>query len=188
MRWRTAMPGGRRRWWSRTGAGPGRGRWRVRVSAMSSTSTASQLLSASLSLLPSPTRSSQRICRARTAKIGSRRGRVEGAPAARMTSCPLSAGWVLPETGASTNATPCRAARWASRSVHSTPTVLIWTQTASGPNADRAPLRAGHHVFDGGTVGEQRVQLPRRTAERSARPVPRRGAWAPGRTASDHWH
>ena len=56
-----------------------------------------------------------------------------------MTSCPSSAGRELPETGASTKVTRCRVARSASRSDHSTPTVLIWTQTASGPSVDRAP-------------------------------------------------
>ena len=58
-----------------------------------------------------------------------------------MSNCPSSAGWELPETGASTNATSCPAARSASRSDHSTPTVLIWIQTA--PDRSRTARRPG---------------------------------------------
>ena len=52
-----------------------------------------------------------------------------------MVSCPAWAGPWLPETGASTKVTPCRAAVAASRAVQSMPMVAICTQISPGPPA-----------------------------------------------------
>ena len=54
-------------------------------------------------------------------------------PEASTVSSPCSAGSFVPRTGASTNATPRRAASWASRSVAAIPTVLDWIQIAFSP-------------------------------------------------------
>jgi hypothetical protein len=52
-----------------------------------------------------------------------------------MTSWPTLAGPSLPETGASTNATPRASAKPARQAVQSRPTVPICTQTVPGPAA-----------------------------------------------------
>ena len=57
-----------------------------------------------------------------------------------MTSPPSAALEPLPDTGASTNTTPCRAARSARRSHDSTPTVLIWIHIVPGESMDSAPV------------------------------------------------
>ena len=57
---------------------------------------------------------------------------IMGAPMARNLA---AAGAFVPSTGASTNAAPASAARAASRSPASIPTVLICAQTAPSPNA-----------------------------------------------------
>ena len=66
-------------------------------------------------------------------------------PEARTTSSPLSAGPLVPSTGASTSVRPWSSASATSASVPDTPTVEACHQIAPSPRRGRG---LGHHVLD----------------------------------------
>src|SRR4051794_6398606 len=104
------------------------------VSASESTSVASQAFSTSFSRVPSPASPSSTVFAPTASSTGLTRSRASRGPEARTTRSPCSAGCLVPETGASTNATPRSSAIAASRSLPAIPTVLICSQTASSPS------------------------------------------------------
>ena len=78
------------------------------------------------------------ILREIASSSGVTRSRASAGPDTSGMSVPSSAWGREPMTGASTSGTPRAAAAATSRFDHSTPTVLIWSQTASSPIAGSA--------------------------------------------------
>ncbi len=90
----------------------------------------SQSLTTSLSAVAGPASSpTQTVARPSAAKAGRTRSRTDWGPLARTRSWPDSAGSRLPDTGASTNATPAALANAANSWIPVRPTVPICTHT-----------------------------------------------------------
>ena len=111
------------------------------ISAAPSTRTTSQEFMTSLRRLPVQASPSHLVSRPSAVNTGSSTGFAGPGPDARISSWPSSAGWRVPDTGASTTYTSGRSwpARAASSSVAVTPTVLICAHTDCGRSAPSIP-------------------------------------------------
>src|SRR6266511_2670669 len=112
----------------------------TRVSARFSMVQRIQLLTTSFSRVPRSLSPSQTLPREIAAKTGSHRARASGGPDASTNSCPSSAGFFVPSTGASTYVTSRSAASPISRSVAAMPIVLDWIQSEPADMASSPPL------------------------------------------------
>ncbi len=102
------------------------------ASAAAVTVASTQLLTTSLSRVaaaPAGSVSSQTVRAATASRASAACSRARSDPAANTSSCPASAGWRVPSTGASTRSRPLASAKAASSVAAATPTVEVCSQT-----------------------------------------------------------
>src|SRR5436190_2345272 len=116
-------------------------RARATDTAIASAPNASHVLFTSFSRDPAPAAPTQIVRWPSASKRGPTRERASSGPEAKIVSWPCSAGTLLPETGASRSVTSGRSASTmaATRSIPSTPIVLICTQIVPGASAASMP-------------------------------------------------